>query len=154
MKRLFLPFLVICLTSCNQSAQDSKKATDLKADTISNTKKSNELIIDNKCAVIYNPDTVKIELLKTAGEDGFYTAADDAMTYVSQSRDFLVKHNIKVVETDLRFVDFYANGKVIKRFDLSGKDKVWGIILFNGKDEPVESDLTNIEPDYEKIMKK
>ncbi len=113
----------------------------------------NELIIQNKCAVIYNPDSLKIEIMKKSGEENFYTAADDAMYYISQTRAFLEKHYVEVIETDSHVVDFYINGKSITRFDLSGRDKVWGIILFNGTDKPIDSDLTNIEPDYERIMK-
>jgi hypothetical protein len=99
------------------------------------------------------PDSLKIEKLLKRDGDGFYTASNDVMFYTSQSREFLEKHKIKVVETELRLIEFYKDGKIIKQLDLSSMDKVWGVILFNGSDI-VEADMTDIEPEYNKYMKK
>jgi len=127
--------------------------TNLYSQTKSGEKKIDKLVVSSECAVIYMPDSFKIEKLIKRDGDGFYTASNDVMFYTSQSREFLEKHKIKIFETDLKLIEFYKEGKIIKRFDLSDMDKVWGIILFNGSDV-VEADMTDIEPEFNKYMKK
>lgn len=139
MKKILLSILIyiICFNLTNLYSQ---------------TKRSDKLIISSKCAVIYMPDSLKTEKLLKRDGDGFFTASNDVMFYTSLSRDFLEKHKIKVFDTMSRIIEFYKNGKIIKRVDLSGIEKVWGIILFNGSNI-VEADMTDIETDFNKYMK-
>jgi hypothetical protein len=114
---------------------------------------SRHLIIRDKCAVIFNPDSIKISESKKIDENGFYTSADDAMYYLSQSRDILKSKRIQIVETDSQIIDFMVDDKLIKSIDLRENDKFWGIILFDGKDTPVEIDMTVTKLEFEKYIK-
>lgn len=125
---------------------------DIKVDTISVIYK--HIDISEKCAVIYEPDTLKIYNAKKKNEEGFYVGADDAMFYVSQARTILDSNRIKIIETDLRYIDFYKQKKLYSKFDLNTDEKFWGLILFNGNDKPEEVDLTSFESELERIMKK
>jgi hypothetical protein len=148
MKKYIIP-LIICLISCHGNHQASSSASKT-----SSAEKPKVLSVNYKCALIYSPDSLKILELKKDGEENFYTAADDAMYYIAQSREFLQKNSIKVIETQVRSVDFYNGTKLVKHIDLNSVDNAWGIILFNGIDEPVESDMTSIELEFGQVMNK
>jgi hypothetical protein len=115
--------------------------------------KSDHLIIHDKCAVIFNPDNVKISRAKKIDEDNFYVSADDAMFYISKSRDFLKSKKIKIIETEYRIIDFKVNNKLVKSVNLNTDDKFWGIILFDGKNIPAEIDMTDIESGFNSYYK-
>jgi len=153
----FKQALLICsllyLTNCGHTSKKQNDTQQLKIERINPSKDKKELIVQERCAVIYSPDSKKIDLLKQESEEAFYTAADDAMNYISKTREFLEKQQVKILETKASNLNFYINGKSFKRFRLSGRNKTWGVILFNGVDKAIESDLTNIEPDFEKVLK-
>jgi len=145
-----LNLLIVFFTiGCNSQSTMKTETSDLNKYNID----TNILIVKSKCAVIYNPDTLKIKELKKSDSNGFYISTNDVMFYISQIHDFLVKKQINVIETKCRYIDFYKDKKIFKQFDLSGIDKTWGLILYNGIDKPIESDLTNFELDFNKIMK-
>lgn len=111
------------------------------------------LVVKSKCAIIFAPDSDKINKNKISNEEAFYTAADDAMFYISQARDFLQTKDIKIVQTDSRIVNFYFNNQMIAHIDLNKQPNLWGTILFNGTDSPAIGNLIDIEPDFNKVMK-
>jgi outer membrane lipoprotein-sorting protein len=111
------------------------------------------LIIKDKCAVIYNPDSIKILAAKKIDEENFYVSADDAMFYISESRDFLKSKKVKIIETESRIIDFKTKDKLLKTINLNSDDKFWGIILFDGKNIPVGIDMTDIKMEFEKHIK-
>ncbi|MEB3799818.1 hypothetical protein INQ45_01585 [Flavobacterium columnare] len=115
--------------------------------------KNEHLIIKDKCAVIYNPDSIKISKAKKIDEENFYVSADDAMFYISESRDFLKSKKIKIIETESRIIDFKINNKLVKNINLNSDEKYWGIILFDGKNIPAEIDMSDIKIEFEKHMK-
>jgi hypothetical protein len=115
--------------------------------------KNDNLIIKDKCAVIYNPDSIKITQAKKIDEENFYVSADDAMFYISESRNFLKQKKIRIIETESRIIDFKINNKLVKTFNLNSNNKFWGIILFDGKNIPAEIDMTDIKMEFEKYIK-
>jgi hypothetical protein len=139
MKSTFFALLIL-LVGCNSNGKDTSQNNNL-----------HPLVIQERCAIIYWADSLKILDLKKKDENGFYVAADDAMFYISKARTFLDSNNVKVIETDSRIIDFYTNDKLLKRVDLNSNDKYWGVILFNGSNVPLEVGLTNIESEFEKI---
>ena len=114
---------------------------------------SEHLIIKDKCAVIYNPDSFKILAAKKINEENFYVSADDAMFYISESREFLKSKKVKIIETESRFIDFKTNNKLVTTINLNSDNKFWGIILFDGKNMPAEIDMTDIKMEFEKHIK-
>ena len=110
------------------------------------------LVVKSRCAIIFEPDSTKIRINKTDNEEAFYTAADDAMFYISKARDFLKTKDIKIVQTDSRIINLYSNNQMIAHIDLNKQLNLWGTILFNGSDSPTIGNLIEIESDYNKVM--
>lgn len=119
----------------------------------SNAFNKNRLKISERGVVIYRPDSVKIKNAKMKNEDEFYVAADDAMFYINEVRTFLEKQSVKIVNTELRYIDYFVDGKIIKSYNLNADEFYWGVILFNGTDLPEEVDMTDFETYFSKIMK-
>jgi hypothetical protein len=111
------------------------------------------LVVKSRCVIIFEPDSDKINKNKINNEEAFYTAADDAMFYISKLRDFLQKKDIKVVQTDSRILNFYFNNQMIAHIDLSKQPYLWGTILFDGRNSPAIGNLIDIESDFNKVMK-
>jgi hypothetical protein len=111
------------------------------------------LVIKSRCAIIFGPDSDKIKKNKIENTEAFFIAADDAMFYISQARDFLQTKDIKIVQTDSRIMNFYFNNQMIAHIDLNKQPNLWGTLLFNGTEAPTIGDLIDIEPDFNKVMK-
>ena len=145
------PIIILIMTfliGCNSQSNLKNKSFD------SSKIISHSLIVKNKCAVIYKPNDLKIKTYIKKDSNGFYNSSNDAVYYISQTREFLKQNNTKIIEIDLNYIDFYKDNNLLKHFDLSGDNKSWGIILYNGIDEPIESDLSYNEEDFNKVMKK
>jgi len=113
----------------------------------------NDEILQGPCAVFVAPTPEQIDTMKVKmGADKFYTAADDNMFYIAKSRVFLEGKKVTIINKDaLGSVKFKKeNGKVVEQ-KLLGMS--WGIILFNGKADPIVANMLDIEKDYNSYMK-
>ena len=111
------------------------------------------LVVKSRCAIIFEPDSARIRINKNENEEAFYAAADDAMFYISQARDFFKTKDIEIVQTDSRIINLYNNNQMIAHIDLYKQSNLWGTILFNGTDSPTIGNLIEIESDYNKVIK-
>jgi hypothetical protein len=110
-----------------------------------------------KVAVFFSPSDAEITEMKKNDEHGFYTVADDNSYYESIAREFLKKSNIKTVYTNKRYINFIrdnpdSGNQIFIDTMAIGKDE-WGVLLFDGKKEPIRGDMVNIQPDYDKYFK-
>jgi len=112
----------------------------------------NPEVISASCAVIISPTDEKIEKLQSEGEEGFYAIADDNLYYIGTARTFLDSIKVKTYEVEsVGTLQFKCENGTISTVDLSKYD--WGILLFDGKTNPKEIDMTVIEDEYQKYMK-
>lgn len=104
-----------------------------------------QLAITEPSAVYFHPDSAKLEKLeKTLGEK-FFTDAEESMGELSASRDYLVRQKIKIIETEATQLTFKKADGSVKIIDLSNPRYTWGLFLFNGKDDPQETDMAHPE---------
>jgi hypothetical protein len=106
------------------------------------------------CAVLYGPTDAKIERMKRAGEDNFYIVADDAMYYSAQTRDYLQKRRLKVLDTAAPQLRFRTATGTVYRVDLRSDTFAWGVLLFDGQHQPVQGNLVEPEANAKAIFKK
>jgi len=110
-------------------------------------------IISKPCVISITPADKTINALKKEiGEENFYIEADDSIFYMYEAENFLSSKNMKIIskksEGTLKFK--LINDKIAE-VDLS--QFYWGVLLFNGKEEPLKADYVDIEVDFEKYMK-
>lgn len=106
-------------------------------------------------AVFYSPDSIEIEKLKSkVGEDNFYQIVDDNNYYNSEAMKELEKNGIKVVVTDNRYIEFLKDDGRTSLIDKVSLEEKWGVILFDGKKEPLSVSPVDIASDIKKYFDK
>lgn len=108
--------------------------------------------INSQCAIAVIPDTSWInEQQRNMSEDEWNTIVDDHQYYQSLAEDTLEANGIKVVYrfNERRYIKFVKRNGRTFTIDRTKKKDLWGLILFNGIDDPV---LCN-ERDITKVMK-
>ncbi len=110
-------------------------------------------VISFPCAVILEPDSLKVKKLKAENPgDNFYTAADDWLYYIATSQHYLDSLKVRTIHRT-------SKGKLLFRatngtnYSFNTDSVYWGVVLFNGKTKPVNADVTNIDVDYNRYMK-
>lgn len=106
-------------------------------------------------AVIIQPSARLIDIIKKENpkDDDYDTILDDDVWYMSQSEDFLDSLKVKKVQRESEgSMKFKAlSGKV---YTMKLDTMFFGIILFNGKDKPINADIVEIQDDFDRYMKK
>ena len=107
--------------------------------------------ISGPCAVIISPTDTKIDKLKKDNGDDFYAVADDNLFYIGSARQFLDSLKTKTIDKEATGkLTFKQENGASTLIDLS--EFYWGIILFSGKDAPIEADITTFESEYKRYM--
>ena len=120
--------------------------------TTYNKNVSDTLVIKEPCAVVFHPDSLKLKRLKNESTAEEYDIIiDDAMYYLNQSSNFLNEKGIKLVDTESNKIIFIKENKEYLFINLDSL--YWGIILFDGKQNPKIVEMTNIEEEYNGYFK-
>ena len=89
------------------------------------------------------------------GEESFYTTADDAMWYFSESNDFLKANNFKVESTEAKKILFIKqNGQNVEIDRDKENIGYWQYILFNGIDNPVAAYPIDLKTKFKDYIEK
>ena len=155
MKRKLYIILTLFLVSCGHKNLTQKtKPNDSTNDTKIEVKKTLPDLITNSCVIIISPTEKKVDSLKTLnGEDDFYTIADDNQWYIGNARIYLDSIKAKSINSESKGrLKFKLESGEISEVDLNSFD--WGILLFDGKNKPIDADITTFETEYNKYMKK
>ena len=149
-----LTFILIGFTlfGCDANTQSNNQTTS--QDNIKLVPSYENLDIDEisePCAVIISPTDTKINRLKKDNGDDFYTVADDNLFYIGSARQLLDSLKTKTIDTEATGqLTFKQKDGAYTSIDLS--EFYWGIILFNGKDAPIEADITTFVSEYKRYM--
>lgn len=151
MKKLIIIISLFTLVACGHTNSDTsqKVYTEKKKKSIEDAN-----IITSSCAIFVRPDSIKIaKLRKENSEDDYNTIVDDNEYYMGISSAFLDSTKTKIIHRNASGI---LNFKTLtdKTYNLNLNSTYWGIILFNGKEKPVEADMTFINEDYESYMEK
>lgn len=111
------------------------------------------LIVTEKCAVMYWPDSLQTEKLKKQlGEDTFHIGADDCAAGLNDASMFLEKQKLKIFNTSQKFILFKSfNSTIIIQRDTLSQ---WcGVFLFQPSQQPKSIDYYNIEEEFKNYFK-
>jgi hypothetical protein len=155
--KLFITATLMLGIACAQNVKEKKNTKD--SFTNSNSKLNENSIksfqVKGRCAVFYSPDSIEIEHLKNKiGEDNFYGVVDDNNYYNSEAMKILESKNIKIIITDNRYIEFIKDNGQTTLLDKKSFEAKWGVILFDGKKEPLSVNPVEIAPDVEKYFQK
>lgn len=142
-----------CVDGTNQNVRGREwqpyfSLEDLRVD--SNIDSSLYYKVNSKCAIAVIPDTSWInEQQRSMSEDEWNTIVGDRQYYQSLAEETLETNGIKVVYrfNERRYIRFVKRNGRTFTIDRAKKEDLWGLILFNGKDDPVlwhDTDITKV----------
>ena len=114
-------------------------------------------IFDKVCAVQVTPDTSWLTKYRNEiTEDDWDIILDDKVYYDYEAEKTLNKHDIPTyyAPREKRYLKFIKADKSCFIIDLTKMLDAWGLILFNGNDNPVLWDNTDIDRELKEIYKK
>ncbi|MFI5159038.1 MAG: hypothetical protein ACHQF4_09230 [Sphingobacteriales bacterium] len=152
---LFLVALTTILVSCRYN--DNKASIPHKSILLTHKAnavyKDNDMVIDFPCAVVVFPSDKAINKLKKSYSEGDYnTIIDDNLNYMDESLTYLDSVKTKKVERK-------SNGMIAfktasgERYEVKLDTLSWAILLFNGKNKPIQADMTVFADNYQTYMK-
>jgi hypothetical protein len=107
------------------------------------------LQVTGPCAVFYTPDENRLQALQREfGEKNFKGVADANLSYMNEARQFLTAHQVKIIPTSQAQLNFVKRNGQALSLNLNRSKFAWEIFLFNGEDDPVRIDMTNIEEEF------
>ena len=136
-----LILLTLVLSYCKNYKNIFIKNNDITNDT---------LTIDCKSAVIFFPDSLKIEKeKKEIGEENFYVGADDWLFYNYHSTIFLDSCKLKIIHTKHeKYLKFVSINNHITMINLDSLPKLFGTYFFRTDSLPKLIDELNTEKEY------
>ncbi|KAA2244684.1 hypothetical protein F0L74_01545 [Chitinophaga agrisoli] len=138
MTRLLMALAIILTTSlsCNYTGASGNEEAGV-------------MRITGRCAVFYTPGRGKMgQLKRDFGEKSFQGIADANQQYMNEARQFLTSKQVKILNTSQFKLEFVKTTGEVVPIDLNRSKYAWEIFLFNGFDDPVKIDMTNIEDEY------
>lgn len=113
-------------------------------------------LIDKICAISVIPDTSWINKQQREMGDDWNEVVSDNQYYEQIAIDTLEKLDIPTffAAREKRFVNFTKKDKSSFMIDLTKMKDAWGLILFNGIDNPVLWSSTEIDDELKEIFKK
>jgi len=111
------------------------------------------LQIKGRCAIFYTPGEDKMRQLKREfGEKSFPGIAATNEQYMNEARQFLTEKKVKIINTSQYELHFEKPNGEVYSVNLNRSKYAWEIFLFNGFDDPVKIDITNIREEYEAAL--
>jgi hypothetical protein len=155
-RHLIITISLFILTSCGHEDENKNSQSIVDTDTISvkqNLSQANSPeVIGFPCAIILSPSDKTIDSLKKINGEDFYTYADDIMYYTNIATTYLDSLKIKTIsKTSEGSITFHITSGKDTVFNLS--DMNWAILLFNGKDGPKQSDITDFKTEFDNYMR-
>ncbi len=113
-------------------------------------------LINKSCAISVIPDTSWINKQQVEMGDDWNEVVSDNQYYDQLAIDTLEKLDIPTffAPREKRFINFVKADKSNYIIDLTKMKDAWGLILFNGIDNPVLWSNTDIESELKEIYKK
>jgi len=113
-------------------------------------------MIDKVCAISVIPDTTWINRQQNEMGDDWNEVVSDIQYYEYLAKDTLEKLNIPTffAPREKRFIKFIKSDHSSFTIDLTKMEDAWGLILFNGEDNPVLWSSTDIDSEIKEIFKK
>jgi len=112
--------------------------------------------VDQRCAVLLLPDSVRIEAERQRlGEGVFAAAADDYQFYLSEAETFLDRMKLPVLSVEGRaHVYFLHQGKTVQHLRTDSIKQPWAIYYFQPGKLPLQIDMTQYAEAYRTYFEK
>lgn len=151
--------LAILLTGCGSplpKAHVAKVATPHRLPAHEINHPSDTLTVSSVAAVFTEVSSAEIaKRKKKYGIDDFYTGADDDVFYRGESRNYLEKQHIRIIDAQhYKVLKFVRADKTVELVKPDTLVPLFNLYLFDPAKTPLNADMTAIEVDYKKYFDK
>ncbi len=152
-----LSALILLFFACNEAAENNSLSTSQSyVDSLNNSKhqtpefreSGDTAFVSGRIALFFGPDSIQIEKLKAGNEEEFYTAADDYLFYIAQTREYIDSTDLVNKTTDKNIFIFIKNNGDRKILKSNSTDNIWGLYFFDGVKDPMPVDVVDAHEDY------
>jgi hypothetical protein len=142
--------LIIFSCSDNRNPENKKNNTPAQVTYVKPPSSFNDtLIISDKSAVFFNPDSLQLEKIKGITENMIYESNVHDCFYQMRNARLVLKKDwpkIRIIETaQNRYLLFVKSDKTKTCIDLNSRGDMCGIYLFDTAKEPEFADMMNID---------
>ena len=145
-------FLTVLLANCSDSNGSNKNSIN-KSESQVNVKPGSSfqdtLLIQNKSAVFFFPDSIQLEKIKLNTEKSVFESTEHEFFYQIRNAKNVIKQNnpsLNIVDAKkIRFINFTKDDKSSLVIDLDSKMDSYGLFLFDGRKDPKLVDMMNID---------
>jgi len=126
---------------------DYEKAMQIESYLVSDSDPRQTTAISSKCAVYVFPDGETLKAMQKKYGQDYYTIADDANWYMSESSQTLDSIGIKEEGINTRYVRCLVNG-ISYTVDLRAPTGLyWNLFFFHSNKKPKLVDIVGLSPD-------
>ncbi len=147
--------IFLLTSSCSENStknknQQEEKSAKTKPPIIKKPASSfnDTIIVRTKSAVFYSPDSLQMEKIKEVNEKAIFDMLTHDCHYQMQNARTVIKKywsQLKIIEVSkARYLLFIKTDKSKTCIDLNNKNDICGLVLFDGKKDPVLVDMPNI----------
>ena len=115
------------------------------------------LIITDKAAVFYHPDSLQLTQIKAKTDSGVFDGTMHEFFYQMRNGRIVIKKiwpELKIIEAkNYRYLLFIKEDNTHDLVDLDTKKDAYGLFVFNKIKPPLLIDMTNIETDVSFYLK-
>jgi len=145
-----LAYFISCVNSSGHKNNESvNKVTLPEIRTKPPSSYQDTLTIRTRAAVFYYPDSLQLEKIKRVTEKNIFESSMHEYFYQFRNAHNVLKQHwpyIKIIEAkNIRYLQFIKKDRHREIIDLNMKNDAFGLFVFDGVQQPVLVDLTNIE---------
>ena len=126
---------------------DYEKAMQIESYLVKGSDQDKTTVITAKCAVYVSPDIETLSAMRKEYGDDYFTIADDANWYMSESSRTLDSLGVKQENIQTRYVQCLINGSQYT-IDLNAETGLyWKLFFFNPNKKPRVMSMARLWPD-------
>jgi len=150
---IVIALMLLPIIACNNSLKENNTtivdSTKQAGVLPNNLPASDTLIVKTKSAVVYSPDSLRLEKeIKKAGRENFQIGYDDYAYYINEASTFLQGKGIRVDTTTKKWIAFQSTNGTHRLIKTDTPEGLFGIFLFDGISEPGNMDIIQAELEY------
>ena len=155
MKATFLQLLIfftVFISGCSNNTGNKVDSSDKNKQQVKVKPPSSfpdTLLIQNKSAVFYFPDSIQLEKIQMNTDKSVFESNEHEFFYQIRNAKGVIKQNtpsLNVVDAKkVRFIRFTKDNDTSIVIDLDSKMDSHGLFLFDGKQDPKQVDMMNID---------
>lgn len=149
---ILITYLTVIVLACSDSYNKGEKSLEKKDKKINSKAASNfqdTLNINEQAAVFYFPDSLQLIEIKKSTDKSTFESLEHEYFYQIRNAKKVIKQNqpgLQILDAkNVRYIKFIRKNKTSSIIDLDTKMDTYGLFLFDGNKDPLQTDMMNVD---------